>query len=184
VREADTALPPNPPFGDRAFGRGIGLTVSAALLLSLVVGCRGDHFVMPSLGMEPTIKMGSRFTIRRFEAADRLRIKRGDIVVFRLPKERDKVQVRRIVALGGDSVEIRSKHLLVNGVEPSEPYVVHTDSAVLEGPPGSVAGSRDQMPLRKVQAGRVFLLGENRDNSSDSRFWGDVPIEDLVGWLK
>ncbi len=126
--------------------------------------------------MEPTIKMGSRFSIQRFDASDRAKVARGDVVVFRLPGERDKVQVRRIVALGGDSVEIRSKHLLVNGSEPIEPYVVHTDPQAHD--------KRDQMPVRQVLPGRVFLLGDNRDNSNDSRFWGDVPLEDLVGRLK
>jgi signal peptidase I len=157
------------------------LAAGAGIVLCAVVGCRGSQFVMPSLGMEPTIKMGSRFTIQRFEPADRSNLKRGDIVVFRLPNEPDKVQVRRIVALGGDSVEIRSKHLFVNGVEPSEPYVIHKDAKVYDGPPGSMVLARDQMPLRKVQEGRVFLLGDNRDDSNDSRFWGDVPIDDLVG---
>ena len=149
----------------------------------LLVGCRRE-FVMPSLGMEPTIKMGARFWIRPFDDADRAKLARGDIVVYRLPRERDKLQVRRIVALGGDIVEIRSKRLLVNGREPVEPYVIHTDPNVLDEPPGSRGIPRDNMPPHRVEPGKVFLLGDNRDNSADSRFVGDVPVKDLVGRLE
>lgn len=162
-------------FAGQHWRRTTVLAAIAVVPLLAIASCRRE-FVMPSLGMEPTIKMGSRFEIEPFDEADRARVTRGDIVVFRLPGERDKTQVRRIVALGGDSVEIRAKHLLVNGIEPVEPYVVHSDPEV------SVA--RDQMTARQVRPGTVFLLGDNRDNSNDGRFWGDVPIEDLVGRLR
>ena len=136
---------------------------------------------MPTSGMEPTIKFGARFSIQPFDSADRAKVARGDIVVFRLPRDRDQMQVRRIVALGGDTVEIRAKHLLVNNSEPVETYVTHTDPNISEGPPGSLNAGRDNMAPHVVQPGKVFLLGDNRDNSFDSRFWGDVPIEDLLG---
>jgi signal peptidase I len=131
--------------------------------------------------MEPTIKRGERFRMTPLDLEGRRSLKRGDIVVFRMPGKPGTLQVRRIVALAGDRIEIKSKHLFVNGTEPAEPYVTHSDYLLFEGvarPEGLV---RDQLSLRQIPTGRVFLLGDNRDNSLDSRFFGDVAVEDILG---
>jgi signal peptidase I len=158
-----------------------GALSTLGFCLLAAINCRNRYFVMPSTGMEPTIKRGARFATEPVEDADRANIRRGEIVVFRLPGKPGDLQVRRVVAVGGDRVEIKSKHLLVNGSEPTERYVTHTDPIVFEGAATSMNWARDQMPVVKVPTGAVFLLGDNRDNSLDSRFFGVVKVEDVVG---
>jgi signal peptidase I len=171
------------PVGSRIRGRFIfcAWLATASLGVLTLTGCRNRYFVMPTTAMEPTIKRGTRFAMVALEPVDRAKLSRGEIVVFRLPGGASNLQVRRIVAIGGDWVEIRSKHLLVNGKEVSESYLTHTDPITYEGAATSANLSRDQMPVTQVPAGKVFLLGDNRDNSHDSRFFGAIKTEDVIG---
>jgi signal peptidase I len=101
----------------------------------------------------------------------RLRIRRGDILVFRPPAMTDEEYVKRAIAFGNESVEIVSNRVLVNGEPLAEPYA-HFD--------GSVGFYRD-MDTSRVPDGFVFVMGDNRDHSSDSRSWGPVPLDRVEG---
>ncbi|MBD3160714.1 MAG: signal peptidase I [Candidatus Eisenbacteria bacterium] len=88
----------------------------------------------------------------------------GDVVVFKNPQKVDQDYIKRCVAVGGQTVEYRDKVLYVDGVRQVEPYVKHTDPRVLPG--------RDNFGPFRVPEGKLFMMGDNRDNSSDSRYWG------------
>jgi signal peptidase I len=110
-------------------------------------------------------------------------IKRGDIIVFRFPLQPDTDFVKRVIGLPGDVVEIRNKALYINGKALDEPYVVHVDSTVF---PGISAlpeqyRLRDQLAPFVVPPARYFAMGDNRDRSSDSRYWGTVPRSMIKG---
>lgn len=125
---------------------------------------------------------------------------RGEVIVFNPPHEPAKHYVKRLVGLPGDTLEMRSKLLSVNGVPLSEPYVRHTDPNgdavhpamawqarfLRSGPrPGRYRPSRDNWGPIVVPPGRYFVLGDNRDNSEDSRYWGFVDRESIRGrpWI-
>jgi signal peptidase I len=99
--------------------------------------------------------------------------RRGDVVMFRSPLDPEDMLVQRVVALPGDRIEIRDKRVLLNGVETAESYV--TTSSELS------PGQRDQMPVTEVPQGKFFAMGDNRDRSYDSRFWGFAALDDIVG---
>lgn len=121
--------------------------------------------------MEPNLKTGERLLgnkfIYRFE-----RPLRGDIVVFRFPPNPRKIFIKRVIGVPGDIVEIRDGKVYVNGRKLDEPYVANT-------PHGD-------FPPQRVPEGCVFVLGDNRDESNDSRFWGDLPIKYIQAkaWLR
>lgn len=102
---------------------------------------------------------------------------RGDLVVFRYPRDRRQDYVKRCVALGGDTVEIRDKQLAIDRQPVEEPYVIHTDGSVR---PGGY-DYRDNYGPYRVPAGELFVMGDNRDDSEDSRQWGTVKPELLIG---
>lgn len=128
----------------------------------------GDHVVVDKLVWAPRSLPWGPLLPRR-------EILRGDVVVFRGPEDPGRDFIKRAVALGGETVEIRGKRLYSGGVERDEPYVVHRDPAVLTGGavPASLRG-RDEMPPLALPAGTFFALGDNRDESRDSRSWGPV----------
>ena len=128
----------------------------------------GDHVVVDKLVWAPRSLPWGPLLPRR-------EILRGDVVVFRGPEDPGRDFIKRAVAFGGETVEIRAKRLFVDGVERDEPYVVHRDPALLTGTvvPASLRG-RDEMPPRTLPAGTFFALGDNRDESRDSRGWGPV----------
>ena len=103
----------------------------------------------------------------------------GDVIVFRYPEDQSKSFIKRIVARGGDTVEIVNKVVMVNGRKLSEDrYAKHFDSIII--PKGS-GQQRDNYGPERIPSGQFFVLGDNRDNSSDSRYWGCVPRDLIMG---
>jgi len=142
-------------------------------------------FRIPSGSMEDTLLVGDFLFVNKFLYGAQvpftdLRLppirqpRRGDIIVFKSPTDgRD--FIKRCVAVAGDTVEIRGKRLFVNGVEPDEDYAVHKD------PNLQLDQRRDYMSARVIPAGHIFMMGDNRDNSSDSRFWGALSVDRVKG---
>jgi signal peptidase I len=153
-----------------------------------------ENFKIPSRSMEDGLLVGDHLVVNKFifsEHFDNLLYgllpyrgpERGDVVVFKYPVDPRRDFIKRCVALAGDTVEIRDKVLYINGVEQTEDYVVHKKNSIIPNR-ASVPASlrpRDNFGPYKVPEGSVFCLGDNRDNSSDSRFWGEVPVQNIKG---
>jgi signal peptidase I len=118
---------------------------------------------------------GERFFYYRFPAIREPKV--GDIVVFRYPEDPSRDFIKRCVAVAGQQVEIRDKVLYVDGKAREEPYVVHKDPHII--PRDAKGGQRDNFGPYVVPQGHMFMMGDNRDNSADSRYWGALP-RDLV----
>ena len=103
--------------------------------------------------------------------------RRGEVIVFQWPEDPSKDFIKRCVATGGQTVEVRHKQVFVDGVRQAEPYVKHTVST--EEPAGYTP--RDNYLPPTVAPGELFMMGDNRDNSNDSRFWGTVPMDLVKG---
>ena len=100
----------------------------------------------------------------------------GDIIVFRYPVDPRKDFIKRCVAVEGQTVAIRNKVLYVDGKKQDEPYALHEDERIL--PRDS---PRDNFGPLTVPKGTIFMMGDNRDNSLDSRFWGPLPVALVKG---
>ncbi len=160
-----------------------------AVLLALVIRTFViQTFEIPSSSMENTLEVGDYLVANKFLYGIRLpwsgtRVlpirepQRGDVVIFRFPEDRSQDFIKRLIGLPGDEIMVRDKQVFVNG----QPYVsaqeVHKDTAVLP----AQAGPRDTFGPVRVPQGNYFMMGDNRDNSYDSRFWGFVPKEDILG---
>jgi signal peptidase I len=161
----------------------LGLVISLQMALAWVMPRvqRVKSFYIPAASMEPTLRVGDRL----IAAVGQLPIahpRRGELVILESPESPGALMVKRIVALPGDMLEIRDKTLFVNGKPASEPWVVHTDP--LTGGPGGIASplrTRDQLEPMVVPPRHLFVMGDNRDFSYDSRFFGPVPLASVVG---
>jgi signal peptidase I len=146
------------------------------LLTTLLIFFLVESFVVQGFKvygscMEPNLFTGERLLGNKL-AYYLHGVQRGDIVVFRPPHRPDTPFIKRVVGLPGEVVEIRHSHVYIDGVALREPYLSYT--------------WRDDRPAERVRDGFVFVLGDNRDNSSDSRSWGDVPIKNVEAkaWLR
>ena len=156
-------------------------------------------FVIPSGGMEDTLLIGDHIVTRVFP---RVQPARGDMVVFRYPIDRRQTFIKRVIGLPGDRIRIASKTVYRNGAALAEPYAVHRfDSPIkyrdnFPGDAAAVPELPDPRQMRALQdmlrnhvtngeavvpAGKYFVLGDNRDNSLDSRYWGFLDPSDIVG---
>ena len=145
-------------------------SIAAPILRATLV----QAFRMPAESMLPTLHPNDYFVVDRTRTG---RAEAGDVLVFRFPQDRTKDFVKRCVAVAGQTVELRDKHLFVDGREAAEPFVVHVDP---ETRPASI-DARDNLGAFVVPEGHVFVLGDNRDNSNDSRYWGPLPLTDVKG---
>jgi signal peptidase I len=150
-------------------------------------------FKIPTGSMEPTIRIGDHLLAVKWAYGWREPVfghlisesrqpKRGELVIFRFPEDRSRAFIERCIGLPGDTVEVRGRAVLLGGELLDEPYV-----QFLEAPIGSTGLDSGRLDARGhwgpqvVPVNQYFVLGDNRDNSRDSRFWGFVPQEDLLG---
>lgn len=132
-------------------------------------------FRTPSMSMRPTLVLGDFFFVRK-TPVDRSP-RRGRIVTIPYPRDPSKTFVKRVVGLPGEVIEIRNKEVFINGVPLNEPYVIHED------PTTRPAGYdyRDNFGPYSIPSDAVFVMGDNRDNSNDSRFFGPIPSRAIIG---
>lgn len=164
--------------------------VAAALAL-FVKAFVFQIYHVPTSSMEPTVLTGDRIVVDKFAYAPHAGpwarlvparpLTRGDVVVFRDPRDASRDLLKRAVATEGDSVEERAKLLFLNGSAASEPFVVHRDAGTYGAEAPAALARRDSFgPVRVPPAG-FFAMGDNRDDSQDSRFWGPAPARNLEG---
>ncbi len=152
----------------------IALLLLPRLLMPLQVV---KSFYFPSGSMEPTIKLNDR-VIADLSYYRQRPLTVGSLAMFRSPADPSVMLAKRVVAVAGDNVEIRDKQLFVNGQRVDEPWAVHRDPTI--GRTGARA-QRDNLAPTVVPPGGFFALGDNRDESFDSRFFGPVPLANLEG---
>src|SRR4051812_45845444 len=174
-----------------ADGKSIFREYAEALLIAAIFLRFANTFVVqtfyiPSGSMEDTLLIGDHLFVNRFiygPAATPLEEKllpvrpvhRGDIVVFRSPETPTMDLVKRCIGVGGDTIEVIDKQLYISGKAVDDAsYALHKD-------PRFTGEPRDRFGPRSVPAGNYFCMGDNRDNSYDSRFWGTLPAHLLKG---
>jgi signal peptidase I len=157
--------------------------VLALFIRSFVV----QAFKIPSGSMLETLQIGDHLLVSRFSYDIKVPFtniilfstgdpERGDVTVFEYPEDPSKDFIKRVIGLPGDTVEIVDKQVFINGKPLAEPYKQHTDPRILGAP-----HMRDNMKPVTVPEGHFFCMGDNRDDSRDSRFWGYVSREAIVG---
>lgn len=174
--------------GRRVPGRyvAVGVVVLAALLRLFVV----QGYRVPSRAMEDTLLLGDCLLIEKLSFGASLPFgssihlpgmgdpKVGDVIVFRLPEEPERVYVKRCLATAGQIVEIIDKIVYIDGVRLADPaFSKYIDARIFAGE----RSGRDNFGPIEVPIDSIFLVGDNRDNSRDSRHWGFVPVDALVG---
>ena len=143
-------------------------------------------FKIPSGSMEDTLLIGDHILVNKFIYGIRMPFsnqtivsisepKRGDIVVFKFPQDPKMDFIKRVVGIPGDTVECRNKVVYVNGEPEANVHAVHKDAFILRGNP------RDNFGPIKVPENSLFVMGDNRDRSNDSRFWKFVSYSQLRG---
>jgi signal peptidase I len=145
-------------------------------------------FKIPSGSMKETLQIGDHILVNKFIYGIKLPFlqttlisitdpQRDDIVVFEFPEDKDKDFIKRVVGVAGDAVEVRNKKVRVNGVLQEGNYIVNSDSHIF---PGNLQ-PRDNFGPVTVPAHSLFVMGDNRDHSYDSRYWGFVDLKAIKG---
>ena len=168
--------------------------VIAVILALFIRAFVVQAFKIPSGSMQNTLLVGDYILVNKFIYGVKIPFteitaipienpKRGDVIVFKFPKDPSKDFIKRVVAVGGDTVEIRNKEVYVNGELQINKHAVYADPRTFSDPqlyPPELL-RRDNMPLTKVPEGKLFVMGDNRDESNDSRFWGFVDVSAVRG---
>lgn len=169
----------------REYAEAIVVALVLALLIRTFVV---QAFKIPSGSMEPTLEIGDHILVNKFIYGIKIPFthlsfgaweqpQKGDVIVFIYPLEPEKDFIKRVIGVPGDTVKIVNKQLFINGVEANDPHAVYKEGTLL---PGDIQ-KRDNFGPITVPPGKIFVLGDNRDRSLDSRFWGYVPLEDVKG---
>jgi signal peptidase I len=144
-------------------------------------------FKIPSGSMLNTLLIGDHILVNKFIYGVRLPFagtvlipvtepKHDDIVVFKFPEDPSKDFIKRVVGVEGDTIEIRNKKVYVNGELKESDFAIYLDPYVQHS-----EQQRDNLGPIKVPENSIFVMGDNRDYSYDSRFWGFVDVKDLKG---
>jgi len=170
----------------REYAEAIVVAVALALVIRAFVV---QAFRIPSGSMEDTLLVGDFLLANKFIYGPKIpftdirlpglrKPRPGDIIIFKYPRNPKKDFIKRVIAVEGQMVEIRDKVVYVDGKEiPMPPKGKHVDRRIL---PGDMS-TRDNFGPVRVPKNKLFVMGDNRDNSQDSRYWGWVPMENIKG---
>jgi signal peptidase I len=173
----------------REYAESIIIAILLALLIRAFVI---QAFKIPSESMKPTLLVGDHILVNKFIYGIKLRIpftalnyslipisspKRNDVVVFIFPKETDKDFIKRVIGLPGDTVQIKDKKIYINNQPMEDPYGTHIDQRIIP----EMEQPRDNTGPLVVPPNMIFVMGDNRDSSYDSRFWGFVDQKQVLG---
>ena len=167
-------------------------SIVIAVILALFVRTWAvQAFKIPTGSMENNLLIGDHLLVNKFVFAPSLgaverallpmrEIRRGDVVVFKYPDEPDRDFIKRVIGLPGESLELRNKRVYVNGAPLEEDYVHFLDP---DGRAQEVTSFdvRERYGPVRVPDGHYFVMGDNRDNSQDSRYWGFLPRSYIKG---
>ncbi len=162
----------------------------AALIALLVRSFVIQAYKIPSGSMEPTLLVGDHLLVNRMSYVVKIPVvdtvlfstgkpKRGDIIVFRFPEDPTKDYIKRVIATGGETVEIRNRSIFIDGKKIKDVWGHFRSDSVSRGFLPFI--DKDNVPPIKVPENCYFVMGDNRDNSLDSRYWGFVEKRHLVG---
>ncbi|MBI3988642.1 MAG: signal peptidase I [candidate division NC10 bacterium] len=157
----------------REYAEAIAIAVILALIIRTFVV---QAFKIPSGSMLPTLQIGDHILVNKFLYYFRSP-QRGDIIVFKFPQDEGRDFIKRVIGLPGETLEVRGKQVYINGKPVEESYAVHLDANIL----GNPHSPRDQFGPVKIPEGHLFVMGDNRDHSMDSRFWGFLDIRKVKG---
>jgi len=169
----------------REYAEAIGMALLLALFIRTFIV---QAFKIPSGSMIPTLQIGDHILVNKLAYGIRVplyghylvdfgKVQRGDVIVFIFPEDRSKDFIKRVVAVAGDTVEIRGKKISINGKQVDDPHA-HFEG---DDPQNVLPASRDDFGPTRVPENQLFVMGDNRDRSYDSRFWGFVNLDDVRG---
>ncbi len=162
--------------------------IIAAIIAFFVRSFFIQAFRIPSSSMEPTLLIGDHLLVNRLSYVMKIPFtdnvifnlgdpKKGDVIVFRYPVDPDKDFIKRVIATEGDTVAISNKVIYINGQKTEDKWGHYSDSIILP----EFVNPRDNFGPFTVPKNSYFVMGDNRDRSLDSRYWGVVSREHLVG---
>jgi signal peptidase I len=169
----------------REYAEAIAIAIVIAFFIRAFVI---QAFKIPSGSMKPTLLIGDHILVNKFIYGIKIPYfrtmfipitdpQRGDVAVFIYPEDRSKDFIKRVIGIGGDTIEIRNKKIYLNGLPYTDKHGIYTDDFIIPG----VVQPRDNVGPVLVPKGYLFVMGDNRDQSYDSRFWGFVPLRDVLG---
>jgi signal peptidase I len=188
MREKPSAEP-EPVFKKSAAREYLESIVVAVILALFIRTFAVQAFKIPTGSMEPNLLIGDHLLVNKLVYSPSLApwedalfgkkpIQRGHVVVFKYPEEPWRDFIKRVIGLPGETVEVRGQQVLVNGRPIDDPYAHWTPRRTDD--PESVS-FHDGWGPQVVPPGHLLVLGDNRDNSRDSRFWGFLPIDQVKG---
>ncbi len=166
----------------------IEVIIIAILIAVVIRAFVVQAYKIPSQSMVPTLLVGDHLLVCKFLYGVKIPVlrrtiipvgqpKRGDIVVFQYPMDRSKDYIKRVIGVEGDKIEIKNKQLFINDRLYPDDHAVHSDPNFYP----AVVQPRDNYGPVVVPEGALFVMGDNRDASYDSRYWGFVEQKDLEG---
>ncbi len=168
-------------------------SIIIAILLALVIRAFVvQAFKIPSGSMKPTLLVGDHILVNKFIFGIKMRVpftsinttlipisspKRNDVVVFIYPVDPKKDFIKRVIGLPGDTVQIKDKQIYINHLPMEDPHGVHSDQMVIP----EAEQPRDNTGPIIIPPNKFFVMGDNRDESYDSRYWGFVDQKEIIG---
>jgi signal peptidase I len=173
----------------REYFESIVIAVILALFIRTFVV---QAFKIPTGSMEPNLLIGDHLLVNKFVFAPTVSgverallpirdMRRGEIVVFKYPEDPERDFIKRVIGLPGETIELKNHRIHINGTPLDEPYAHYLPRGAGALSETTSDDVRENYGPAVVPAGAVFAMGDNRDNSQDSRYWGFLPVQNIKG---